>query len=41
MMCFRPPYVGKPIKCPNCGKMNPATNKNCVQCNTELKPENK
>lgn len=35
-MCFRPPNVQKPIKCPNCGKFNPATNKVCIECKAEL-----
>lgn len=37
-MCFRPPNVQKPIKCPECGKFNPATNKVCNECKAELKP---
>lgn len=38
IMCFRPPNVQKPIKCPECGKFNPATNKVCNECKAELKP---
>ena len=43
-MCFRPPSVGKPIKCPSCGALNPNIAKNCVKCKTDLtslKEENK
>lgn len=35
-MCFRPPYAGKPVKCPKCGKMNPPKNTECIQCKAEL-----
>lgn len=35
-MCFRPPSVQKPIKCPNCNKFNPAINKVCIHCKTDL-----
>lgn len=35
-MCFRPPTVQKPIKCPSCGKFNPATNKVCINCKADL-----
>ena len=35
-MCFRPPSVQKPVKCPSCGKFNPATNKVCIQCKADL-----
>ncbi|WP_019850049.1 zinc finger protein [Desulfitobacterium sp. PCE1] len=38
-MCFRPPYAGKPVKCPSCGKMNPPKNTHCIQCKTELKAD--
>lgn len=38
-MCFRPPTVSKPKKCPNCGMPNPAIAKVCFKCKTEL-PKN-
>lgn len=37
-MCFRPPSAGKPVKCPECGSINPAIAKNCVKCKTDLTP---
>ncbi len=36
-MCFRPPNAAKPIKCPNCGAMNPPTNAKCRKCEADLK----
>ena len=36
-MCFRPPTAGKPINCPECGSVNPATAKTCLKCKAELK----
>ena len=41
-MCFRPPSVGKPQKCPECGALNPGAAKTCVKCKAalpEVKPE--
>jgi len=38
-MCFRPPNVKKPIKCPKCGALNPGTNKECSKCNADLTKE--
>lgn len=35
-MCFRPPTAGKPIKCPQCGSINPATAKTCIKCKEDL-----
>lgn len=35
-MCFRPPTVSKPIKCTNCGMLNPPIAKACIKCKTEL-----
>lgn len=35
-MCFRPPNVKKPIKCPACSTLNPGENKNCKKCGAEL-----
>lgn len=36
-MCFRPPTAGKkPVKCPQCGAVNPGTGKNCLKCKAEL-----
>lgn len=35
-MCFRPPTAGKPMKCPGCGAVNPATAKTCIKCKIEL-----
>lgn len=35
-MCFRPPQVGKPIKCPECGAMNPFNQAKCKKCKAEL-----
>ena len=35
-MCFRPPTVRKPKKCPKCGILNPATIKTCNKCGAEL-----
>jgi ribosomal protein L40E len=35
-MCFRPPTAGKPIKCPQCGSVNPSMAKNCIKCKTDL-----
>lgn len=44
-MCFRPPSVNKPIKCPACGAINPAIAKTCLKCKADLtavkKEENK
>jgi ribosomal protein L40E len=35
-MCFRPPTVGKPKKCPECGSVNPAIVKQCRKCGVDL-----
>jgi ribosomal protein L40E len=35
-MCFRPPSVGKAIKCPACGAPNPGIAKSCVKCKEDL-----
>lgn len=35
-MCFRPPTAGKPVKCPECGSINPATAKTCLKCKADL-----
>ncbi|HHY25883.1 hypothetical protein [Desulfitobacterium sp. PCE1] len=35
-MCFRPPTAGKPVKCPECGAVNPATAKTCLKCKADL-----
>ncbi|XWX62607.1 hypothetical protein AusDCA_2718 [Desulfitobacterium sp. AusDCA] len=35
-MCFRPPISAKPIKCPQCGFLNPATAAKCKKCNADL-----
>lgn len=35
-MCFRPPSVGKPIACPECGQINPSIAKRCIKCKTDL-----
>jgi ribosomal protein L40E len=35
-MCFRPPSVGKPKKCPECGSYNPAILKQCRKCGGDL-----
>ena len=35
-MCFRPPKLSKPKKCPNCGMLNPVIAKVCIKCKTEL-----
>ncbi len=39
-MCFRPPSAQKPVKCPQCGALNPAISKKCVKCKAELEQEN-
>ncbi|SHN51895.1 hypothetical protein [Desulfitobacterium chlororespirans] len=38
-MCFRPPSAQKPVKCPQCGALNPAISKKCIKCKTELEKE--
>lgn len=39
-MCFRPVQVQTPIKCPECGAMNPFNQDICKKCKTPLpKPE--
>lgn len=39
-MCFRPVQVQTPIKCPECGAMNPFNRDTCKKCKVELpKPE--
>lgn len=38
-MCFRPPSTQKPVKCPQCGALNPAISKKCIKCKTELTSE--
>lgn len=35
-MCFRPPTVKKPIKCPACNTINPGENKVCKKCGADL-----
>lgn len=35
-MCFRPPTAGKPVKCPQCGAINPGVAKNCIKCKADL-----
>jgi predicted RNA-binding Zn-ribbon protein involved in translation (DUF1610 family) len=35
-MCFRPPQVQKPKRCPNCNAMQPGIAKVCKKCGTEL-----
>lgn len=40
-MCFRPPTVNKPIKCPCCGTLNPSNLKLCKKCQEALKTEEK
>ena len=35
-MCFRPPTVQRPVKCPGCGVMNPPTSKKCRRCEADL-----
>ncbi len=41
-MCFRPPTAQKPIKCSECGAMNPPNTKECRKCKADLtKNENK
>jgi hypothetical protein len=35
-MCFRPPQVGLPKKCPSCGAMNQSNLTHCKKCKTEL-----
>lgn len=37
-MCFRPPTPSKPIKCPDCGALNPTVAKKCVKCKADLSP---
>lgn len=38
-MCFRPPTVSKPIKCPNCETLNPPKYKVCKKCKQPLSAE--
>ena len=39
-MCFRPVQVQTPIKCPECGAMNPFNQDICKKCKTPLpKPD--
>lgn len=38
-MCFRPVQVQTPIKCPECGAMNPFNRDTCKKCKAEL-PKN-
>lgn len=38
-MCFRPPSVTKPTKCPSCGIFNLPPNKTCKKCGAELPEE--
>lgn len=40
-MCFRPPTVNKPIKCPSCETLNPANLKLCKKCQGPLEAEEK
>lgn len=35
-MCFRPPEVKKPKKCPVCGALSPFTVNACRKCGTPL-----
>lgn len=35
-MCFRPPSVSKPKKCPSCGTVNPGNLKECRNCKHPL-----
>jgi len=35
-MCFRPPSIVKPAKCPDCGTVNPPTKKICSKCQADL-----
>lgn len=35
-MCFRPPQVGKPKRCPSCGAMNQYNLTHCKRCKAEL-----
>lgn len=35
-MCFRSPAPQKPVKCPECGAMNPPVNKQCSKCKAQL-----
>ena len=35
-MCFRPPQVNKPIKCPECSAYNRPGSKLCNKCGAEL-----
>lgn len=35
-MCFRPPTVGKPVNCPQCGAVNPGIAKTCIKCKADL-----
>ncbi|TWH59485.1 double zinc ribbon protein [Desulfitobacterium sp. LBE] len=39
-MCFRPPEVAAPKKCPECGARNPGVFKTCKKCGNPL-PEAK
>ncbi|CDX00564.1 hypothetical protein DesLBE_2816 [Desulfitobacterium sp. LBE] len=38
-MCFRPPSAQKPVKCPQCGALNPPISKKCIKCKAELAKE--
>ncbi|WP_373657689.1 zinc-ribbon domain-containing protein [Sporomusa acidovorans] len=35
-MCFRPPEIKAPVKCPECGARNLGTNKTCKKCGKPL-----
>lgn len=35
-MCFRPPQVQKPIKCPECGALNPPIKQTCMKCQADF-----
>lgn len=35
-MCFRPPTAQKPVRCPQCGALNPPINKQCNKCKAKL-----
>lgn len=35
-MCFRPPEIKPPVKCPECGARNAGHLTNCKKCGTPL-----
>lgn len=35
-MCFRPPDMSKPVKCPKCSALNKAMDKTCKECGAKL-----